>query len=162
MLLLLLFFLIAKGFSLAPNPYNYEVFALHRCHASDANWTVHGVWPEYYQNSWPSYCHQTPFDFKAIEPLVSRLNLDWHDCYCHHDQTCTGLWKHEWSKHGTCSSLYPDQYSYFLEGLELYTVIASQGLIETHCQEGTSCYFYWDPFNRVWLPGPLPPPVAFY
>ena len=94
-------------------PYNYEVFALHRCHHS-FNWTIHGMWPENNSSSWPSYCHLSPLKMPELESLLARLNTDWLDCYCPHDTTCTDLWKHEWTKHGTCSHWYPSQYQYFL------------------------------------------------
>ena len=131
-------------------PYNYEVFALHKCHHS-FNWTIHGMWPENNSSNWPSYCHVSSLDMKVLESLVARLNTDWLDCYCPKDKTCTDLWKHEWTKHGTCSHWYPSQYNYFLDGLDRYADIASRGWINNYCQATENCYFYWNPWNHSWI-----------
>jgi len=139
--------------SLDTPKYNYEVVALHECSNQKGNWTLHGVWPEYDTGHWPSYCNYgSPLDMDILEPLLARLNTDWSDCYCNPDQTCTGLWSHEWSKHGTCSRYFPDQYGYFLEGLERYTDLASRGWLD-HCpnRKGDNCYFYWDPWKEIWI-----------
>ena len=130
--------------------YNYEVFALHRCHHS-LNWTIHGMWPEFNKSSWPSYCHHNSLNMTQLEPLIARLNQDWLDCYCQKNQTCTEFWSHEWTKHGTCSYWYPSQYHYFLDGLERYTDVVSRGGLQKCDQSAENCYFYWNPWNQSWI-----------
>lgn len=133
--------------------YNYEVVALHQCCHQQGNWTLHGVWPEFNDGQWPSYCRTgDPLDIEQIQPLLARLDSDWPDCYCSQGQTCLGLWSHEWSKHGTCSRFFPDQYKYFLGGLERYNDLSSRGWLEK-CpnRKENNCYFYWDPWNERWI-----------
>ena len=129
------------------HPYSYEIVALHQCCHQGGNWTIHGMWPEHNNGSWPSYCQLgSLFNISEITPILSLLNSDWPDCYCSPDQTCVGLWTHEWSKHGTCSRFYPSQYDYFLQGLVRYNDLASRGWLEQCPNHGNiNCYFYLDP-----------------
>lgn len=87
--------------------------------------TIHGLWPDYNDGSWPSCCEGPDFDVKKVYSLLPILEKYWPSLSCSSASLCHGgkglFWAHEWEKHGTCS--YPvvkDEYSYFSMVLDLY------------------------------------------
>ncbi|VDM57482.1 unnamed protein product [Angiostrongylus costaricensis] len=67
------------------------------------DWSIHGLWPNYKNGSYPQFCDGVPkkFDGKLIEPIERRLSKAWPNLYP--TKSARSLWKHEWEKHGTCS-----------------------------------------------------------
>mmetsp|Transcript_39136 Transcript_39136/g.55088 ORF Transcript_39136/g.55088 Transcript_39136/m.55088 type:complete len:248 (-) Transcript_39136:35-778(-) len=80
--------------------------------------TIHGMWPENVDGTWPSSCTDEPLDINGtILPILPELEQYWPNVKSstkgkHHSQ----FWSHEWTKHGTCSGL--TQKSYFQETLK--------------------------------------------
>ncbi|KAJ3678173.1 hypothetical protein LUZ60_001976 [Juncus effusus] len=88
--------------------------------------TIHGLWTDYNDGTWPSCCSHADFDINKVESLMPELEKYWPSLYCSSSKKCFGgkgpIWAHEWEKHGTCS--YPviqDEYDYFATTLDLYT-----------------------------------------
>ncbi|KAI5315315.1 hypothetical protein L3X38_044491 [Prunus dulcis] len=106
--------------------------------------TIHGLWPDYNDGTWPACCTQKSFDEKEISTLHDALEKYWPSLSCGRPSSCHGgkgsFWGHEWGnhlnllllffflecitctkKHGTCSSpVARDEYSYFLTTLNVY------------------------------------------
>ncbi|KAF6162292.1 hypothetical protein GIB67_008421 [Kingdonia uniflora] len=103
--------------------------------------TIHGLWANYNDGTWPACCTKSKFDIKEISPLLSGLKKYWPSLSCSSPSTCHGtkglFWAHEScipelgsnmfptlllaEKHGTCSlSVFRDEYSYFLTTLNVY------------------------------------------
>ncbi|KAF6137477.1 hypothetical protein GIB67_027864 [Kingdonia uniflora] len=103
--------------------------------------TIHGLWANYNDGTWPACCTKSKFDIKEISPLLSGLKKHWPSLSCSSPSTCHGtkglFWAHEScipelgsnmfptlllaEKHGTCSlSVFRDEYSYFLTTLNVY------------------------------------------
>lgn len=87
--------------------------------------TIHGLWPDYNDGSWPACCTRSNFDEKLISTLHDDLEKYWPSLSCGSPSTCHGgkgsFWAHEWEKHGTCSfPVIRDEYNYFLTGLSVY------------------------------------------
>ncbi|XP_068666573.1 ribonuclease 2-like [Aristolochia californica] len=87
--------------------------------------TIHGLWANYNDGSWPACCSGSDFDLNKITSLVGTLERYWPFLTCNLFPVCHGgegqFWAHEWEKHGTCS--YPvveDEFSYFSMTLDLY------------------------------------------
>ncbi|KAJ4753425.1 Ribonuclease T2 family protein [Rhynchospora pubera] len=86
----------------------------------DPIFTIHGLWPNYNDGSYPSNCdRQNDFDAREIEDLEKTMQKYWPTLAC---PSSDGLkfWGHEWDKHGTCAESQLDQHSYFLSALNLY------------------------------------------
>ncbi|KAJ7961736.1 Ribonuclease [Quillaja saponaria] len=97
------------------------------CRGSNAptEFTIHGLWPDYNDGTWPACCTKSNFDEKEISTLRSALEKYWPSLSCGSPSTCHGtkglFWAHEWEKHGTCSfPVVQDEYSYFLTTLNVY------------------------------------------
>uniref|UniRef100_A0A0D9V902 Uncharacterized protein n=1 Tax=Leersia perrieri TaxID=77586 RepID=A0A0D9V902_9ORYZ len=85
--------------------------------------TIHGLWPDYDDGTWPACCRHTSFDMDKILPLKPTLDKYWPSLYCSSSSTCFSgkgpFWAHE--KHGTCSSpVVKDELEYFSTALDLY------------------------------------------
>lgn len=81
--------------------------------------TIHGLWPEYKDGTWPSMCTRERLDPKVVTELKEGLEMYWpnvkeSETDPNHDE----FWSHEWSKHGTCSGL--SQEAYFRSALSHY------------------------------------------
>lgn len=86
------------------------------CQAPHKFWqshlTIHGMWPEYEDGTWPSFCTKEELDSAAIAPLLPRMEEYWPNVKALEPTALHffDFWKHEWSKHGTCSGLTQKQY----------------------------------------------------
>lgn len=65
------------------------------CQIGGHGFVVHGLWPQY-QKGYPEYCANTP------APTAPQRYRD--------IMPDSGLLRHEWQRHGTCSGLSPDAY----------------------------------------------------
>ncbi|KAK8717842.1 hypothetical protein V6N13_045095 [Hibiscus sabdariffa] len=70
---------------------------------SPTEFTIHGLWPDYNDGTWPACCARTQFDVKEISTLLDALEKYWPSLYCGKSSTCfsgKGLfWAHEWGTH---------------------------------------------------------------
>lgn len=79
--------------------------------------TVHGLWPERKDGTWPSTCTYEKFDPDTISKIgQDRFNTYWPNVKAPSSSSISSpayysFWSHEWTKHGTCSGL--NQYEYF-------------------------------------------------
>ncbi|KAL8161663.1 hypothetical protein V2J09_013152 [Rumex salicifolius] len=110
------------------------------CRGSGApsEFTIHGLWTDYNDGTWPACCTNSRFDIKQVSNLVVALKKYWPSLSCGSPSSCGrhkgSFWAHEslsqtmfiflWyvaEKHGTCSSpVIHDEYNYFLTTLNVY------------------------------------------
>ncbi|KAK9078053.1 hypothetical protein SSX86_002110 [Deinandra increscens subsp. villosa] len=66
---------------------------------SPPGFTIHGLWPDYNDGSWPSCCSGPAFDEAEISTLLGALDQYWPTLSCSKSSTChnkKGLfWAHE-------------------------------------------------------------------
>ncbi|KAM9985117.1 hypothetical protein ACTFIY_009559 [Dictyostelium cf. discoideum] len=83
--------------------------------------TIHGLWPNDRNNSYPAFCTGPSFDLGEISDLEDQLNIDWISLTEDNDL----FWTSEYKKHGTCAvvagSPISNEHDYFVAGLKLYT-----------------------------------------
>jgi ribonuclease T2 len=89
--------------------------------------TLHGLWPEGNDGSWPSTCTNEKFNHQTVYTIgPTRFNTYWPNVKSSSSSLSTksssssttsitttdySFWEHEWMKHGTCSGL--NQIEYF-------------------------------------------------
>ncbi|XP_020207751.1 ribonuclease 1 [Cajanus cajan] len=88
-----------------------------------ANFSIHGLWPNFSNGSYPSNCNiaENTFNQSKIIDLIPRAETSWPSLSCAGGKTDKNItnsdnkrfWKHEWDKHGTCSVKNLDQHAYF-------------------------------------------------
>mmetsp|Transcript_27476 Transcript_27476/g.58371 ORF Transcript_27476/g.58371 Transcript_27476/m.58371 type:complete len:304 (+) Transcript_27476:276-1187(+) len=80
--------------------------------------TIHGLWPNRNDGTWPSACTDEKLDLSLLEDVRADLEERWPNVKA--PSASPGheaFWAHEWSKHGTCSGL--EQQDYFMTALDL-------------------------------------------
>jgi len=96
----------------------YYDLALKR-ETSYEEWNIHGLWPQYNKTSWPQYCNQTicqKFNWRVLRNISSDLEKYWMSYGDLKDDVL--FWKHEWVRHGCCTSF--SLYDYFNTVLKVY------------------------------------------
>ncbi|CAI5450847.1 unnamed protein product [Caenorhabditis angaria] len=86
-------------------------------------WTIHGLWPNYENGSYPQFCPGTPsrFDENLIKPIEPKLLAVWPNLFPH--KSIQSFWKHEYEKHGTCAQSderYKNELLYFSNSIKAY------------------------------------------
>lgn len=91
------------------------------------NLTLHGLWPEYYEGSYPQSCSTENFSEEVVQEIgLGRFELYWVNSKVKAgEEGYTSFWEHEWSKHGTCSGL--EQYNYF--DLTIDRIVATPSIV---------------------------------
>ena len=98
--------------------------------------TVHGLWPEFINGSWPQYCPAPPFNSLELAPIKNELEVKWTNF-----RNAKSFWKHEYDRHLTCLQQDPNfsnEYSCFHFGLEklnqydYYSILKSYNIIPTN------------------------------
>ncbi|XP_074603188.1 ribonuclease DdI-like [Brevipalpus obovatus] len=76
-------------------------FCFHQsCKSHRNNWSIHGLWPNYSNGSYPQFCcNREQFDVKVLEPIREELEEYWPSLM---KKSSEDFWKHEWTKHGSC------------------------------------------------------------
>ncbi|KAK9903635.1 hypothetical protein M0R45_001114 [Rubus argutus] len=88
---------------------------------SPSVFTIHGLWPDYNDGTWPACCTRKHFDEKEISTLLDPLEKYWPSLSCGNPSSCHGGKGSFWEKHGTCSApVTGDEYNYFLTTLNVY------------------------------------------
>eukprot|EP00013_Stygamoeba_regulata_P028462 CAMPEP_0177661076 /NCGR_PEP_ID=MMETSP0447-20121125/18445_1 /TAXON_ID=0 /ORGANISM="Stygamoeba regulata, Strain BSH-02190019" /LENGTH=237 /DNA_ID=CAMNT_0019166313 /DNA_START=21 /DNA_END=734 /DNA_ORIENTATION=+ len=63
--------------------------------------TIHGLWPERADMTYPEHCPGEGFDHSALDGLRDQLNAWWPDFK---SPGSNDFYQHEWSTHGTCAT----------------------------------------------------------
>ena len=70
--------------------------------SANAQWTVHGLWPNRYGEINPLFCNKSwLYEEQEMEPILAEMEEFWPDHPMRKVEE--SLWSHEWSKHGTCA-----------------------------------------------------------
>ena len=88
--------------------------AFARC-SQDDTWNLHGLWPDFSNGSWPSYCYDSTCDI--LDNILPETDPRpyYPPCWQADDLIC-----HEWLKHGTCWSDSEDPNDYFGSTIDMY------------------------------------------
>lgn len=84
-------------------------------------YSIHGLWPQYNEHSYPSFCKKVNFDISQLNDILPELEKYWYsnigDSGIEFDEK---FWKHEYEKHGSCVFTDISEHDYFAKTLELY------------------------------------------
>jgi ribonuclease I len=97
----------------------------------EANFTIHGVWPEYSNGSWPQYCHRCTWQPPQGELLDEMLRF-WPNLWVpppRRRAASEELWHHEYCRHGTCVPKLVNATQYYVLALSLYQDIRPNRLL---------------------------------
>ena len=83
---------------------------------SNDTFSIHGLWPQYDKNSYPSYCKKDNFSIDKLQPIIKELNYCWYS----NEEKNSKFWEHEYYKHGSCMFTDMTELEYFQKTIELY------------------------------------------
>jgi ribonuclease I len=95
--------------------------------------SIHGLWPQYTKQSYPTYCKNVTFDIKNIEQLLPQLNEKWYST----KEKNEDFWKHEYEKHGSCVFTPLTEKEYFEQTIKLYDTAIKENLPNQFYDEET-------------------------
>lgn len=124
-------FLIFTQFYSPPNCYhNMTNPVCNNTYNNDISFTIHGLWPEWYNNTYPQYCNNnTDFNISSLDPIMDDLNKYWVS----YEGDNPAFWKHEYMKHATC---YPNitEFEFFNKTLNIYKQLNTTQFFKQHIQ----------------------------
>ena len=82
-------------------------------------WSIHGLWPQYSKNQYPTFCKKVNFNINKIKSILPELEKNWYS-YKKTEKDDEEFWKHGWEKHGSCMFIDMNEFDYFNKTLELY------------------------------------------
>ena len=94
----------------------------------DGSFSIHGLWPQYSLNSYPSFCRAVNFNLDKLKPIIDELNNYWYSNKGSNDT----FWKHEYEKHGSCMFDSIDEFNYFNKTIELYKYALVNNIIKKY------------------------------
>jgi len=113
---------------------------------SGTSWfTLHGLWPNNNDTSYPSNCGGSTFNMGAVQSIEGQLNKYWTNYLV--DDTAQSFWAHEYNKHGTCATSLPalgNELKFFSGALNLRNLydatqaLASAGITPSNSNMYTS------------------------
>ncbi|KAK0547195.1 Ribonuclease T2-like [Tilletia horrida] len=88
----------------------------HPAAGPDDSWTIHGLWPDYCNGSYPANCDPSRASLQPLQVLRDAGEVDlisyMNEFWVSNMGSTPNFWSHEWSKHGVCvSTLDPKCYS---------------------------------------------------
>jgi ribonuclease I len=95
----------------------------------DNHYTIHGLWVDYSDGTYPSFCKDIEFDIKQLDPIKEKLMKYW-ELPKDHDKLEEHLYKHEYRKHGSCMFTHMTELEYFSKAIELYEKYVLSGKLD--------------------------------
>ena len=95
--------------------------------------SIHGLWPQYSLNSYPTFCKEVTFDINKLNPILPQLNELWYS----NKNNNSDFWKHEYEKHGSCVFTPLTEVEYFEKTINLYNEAIKLELPEKFYDENT-------------------------
>lgn len=106
-------------------------------------YSIHGLWPDYGNGTYPTFCKNIKFDIEKLKSIDKEL-LNYWELPEDHDKLEESFWKHEWDKHGTCMYEEIDELTYFKTALNLYHEVMNKRINIEDYKQGKN---YMIPFD---------------
>ena len=116
---------------LLKEPTNFYYLSL--INEANNTWSIHGLWPQYKMNQYPTFCKNIKFDIDKLKTIINDLEKCWYS----KKSTDAKFWEHEYLKHGTCNFNKFDELEYFTTTLTLFQKALELKLPEQFYNENT-------------------------
>jgi ribonuclease I len=113
------------------NEYPNKFYYLSLIKEPNEKYSIHGLWPQYTKNSYPTYCTDVAFDITKIKELLPDLNKNWYsnsNSNSNEEIKNEDFWKHEYEKHGSCVFTPMTEKEYFSKTLDLYNIAMNENI----------------------------------
>ena len=92
----------------------------------DGYYSIHGLWPQYSLQSYPTFCRSVNFSLTKLDPIMDKLNKYWYST----KGSNSTFWKHEYEKHGSCMFQPMNELNYFSRTIEIYEYLLVNNIIK--------------------------------
>ena len=55
-----------------------EFYYLSLIKEDDECFSIHGLWPQYDEHTYPTFCHKVDFTLEALQPIMGQLKNNWY------------------------------------------------------------------------------------
>ena len=98
---------------------------------SDGYYSIHGLWPQYSLQSYPTFCRPVNFSLTKLDPIMDKLNKYWYSTKGSNET----FWKHEYEKHGSCMFQPMNELNYFSKTIEIYEYLLVNNIIKIRSEK---------------------------
>ena len=98
---------------------------------SDGYYSIHGLWPQYSLQSYPTFCRPVNFSLTKLDPIMDKLNKYWYS----NKGSNETFWKHEYEKHGSCMFQPMNELNYFSRTVEIYEYLLVNNIIKKRSEK---------------------------
>jgi len=123
---------------------NNKFYYLSLIKEDDGSYSIHGLWPQYSLNSYPSYCKPVNFSIEKLNPIMDTLNKYWYSS----KGLNADFWKHEYEKHGSCVFIPMTELNYFKKTIELYEYSLVNNIIKRYSEKNPELKKILIPFDK--------------
>lgn len=96
--------------------------------------SIHGLWPQYDINKYPTFCNPVTFDLSNLTDILPELHKNWYS----NRGPDESFWKHEYEKHGSCVFSKMTELEYFQKTLDLFNKAIELNLPEKYQNDKTN------------------------
>jgi len=115
-----------------PKKGDFYYLALLKNKQVPSGWQIHGLWSDYGNGKYPSYCEKVHFDMSKLKSIEDELNKYWPS----NDHNNEKFYRHEYEKHGSCLYSKMTELEYFQKTIELYHYVINNNLYESYEKDG--------------------------
>jgi ribonuclease I len=98
---------------------------------ADGYYSIHGLWPQYSLQSYPTFCRPVNFSLTKLDPIMDKLNKYWYST----KGSNSTFWKHEYEKHGSCMFQPMNELNYFSKTIEIYEYLLVNNIIKIRSEK---------------------------
>lgn len=127
------------GFYIPPHKGDFYFLALLKNKNIESGYQIHGLWSNYANGSYPSYCKNVEFDMDKLRPIKEELKEYWPS----RDHKDEHFYIHEYKKHGSCVFTEMTELEYFRKTIELYHYVIKNEIYKSYIH-GNQCLIPFD------------------
>ena len=131
--------LLPSLYTIPSNKDDFYYLALLKNKRVESGYQIHGLWSNYADGSYPTYCKKVEFDMEKLESIKDELHKYWPS----YSGTAEHFYAHEYKKHGSCLFSDMTELEYFKKTIELYHYVIDNKLYETFIK-GNQCLIPFD------------------
>ena len=125
--------------TIPPHEGDFYYLALLKNKNVPSGYQIHGLWSNYADGNYPSYCKKVHFDMDKFKPIADELKTYWPS----RDHKNEEFYAHEYKKHGSCLFSEMTELEYFQKTIELYHYVIKNDLYKPYIK-GNQCLIPFD------------------
>ena len=121
------------NYFIPPHHGDFYYLALIKNNKLPSGYSIHGLWSNYADGSYPTFCKQVQFNIHDLEPIKDELAKYWPSKFT----SAKLFYQHEYKKHGSCMFIEMTELQYFQKTIELYHYVIKHNLYQKFIHNNT-------------------------